>query len=267
LVRRDPTAADEAQWDPMRGELDEAAVTSADAVVNLAGAGIGDRRWTASYKQKVYDGRINGTAALARALAATSDGPRVFISGSAVGYYGDRGDQNVDESSGPGEGFLPQLVVDWEAATRPAADAGVRVATIRTGVVLAAEGGALGQVLRLFKAGLGGRLGSGEQWLSWIALADEVAAIRFLLAADQVAGAVNLTAPEPVRNVDYTKAVGRVLHRPTVVPAPAVALRAVFPGFADEGILTSQRVVPRRLTEAGFEWRYPEVNAALQAML
>jgi uncharacterized protein (TIGR01777 family) len=133
--------------------------------------------------------------------------------------------------------------------------------------VLAAEGGALGQVLPLFKAGLGGRLGSGRQWLSWIALADEVAAIRFLLAADDVSGAVNLTAPQPVRNVDYTKAVGRALHRPTVLPAPAFALRAAFPGFADEGILISQRVMPRRLTDAGFEWRHPEVNAALQAML
>ncbi|HWB67884.1 MAG TPA: TIGR01777 family oxidoreductase [Mycobacteriales bacterium] len=267
LVRRDPRADDEARWDPMRGEVDGSAVAAADAVVNLAGAGIGDRRWTASYKRQVYDGRINGTGALARALAGAADRSRIFISGSAVGYYGDRGGDEVDESSGPGDGFLPHLVVDWEAATQPAADAGVRVVTIRTGVVLAAEGGALGQVLPLFKAGLGGRLGSGRQWLSWIALADEVAAIRFLLAADDVSGAVNLTAPQPVRNVDYTKAVGRALHRPTVLPAPAFALRAAFPGFADEGILISQRVMPRRLTDAGFEWRHPEVNAALQAML
>ena len=269
LVRRPARSADEAQWDPARRSLDPAVLAGADAVVHLAGAGVGDKRWSDDYKRTILSSRIDGTTTVAAALAACSaqDRPRVLVSASAVGYYGDTRDEIADENSPMGEGFLADVVRQWEAATAPASDAGVRVVTPRNGLVLAEHGGVLGKMLPVFKLGLGGRLGSGRQWMSWIALPDHVAAMRFLLDDDEVSGPVNLTAPEPVRNRDYTRALGRALHRPVLAVVPPVALRAAFGEFADEGVLVSQRVVPARLEAAGFAFTYADIDAALAAIL
>jgi hypothetical protein len=265
LVRRRPAGADESQWDPARRTIDDGALDGIDAVVNLAGAGVADRRWTESYKRKVLDSRIDATTTIVD--AAIKAGVSTLISGSAVGYYGERGDAILDEADAAGDGFLPRLVQKWEAATQPAADAGIRVVTIRSGIVQSADGGALGKVLPIFKLGLGGRLSSGNHWLPWIALSDEIAAIRFLLDHDEVSGAVNVCGPEPVRNREYTAALGRAVHRPTLAVVPRFALRAAFAGFADEGALVSQRVIPRKLLDAGFEFRYVDIDAALQAIV
>ncbi|WP_285693909.1 TIGR01777 family oxidoreductase [Actinomadura sp. NBRC 104412] len=270
LVRREPSGPGEARWDPMGGMVDTGALQDAHAVVHLAAAGVGDRPWTHARKRLIRESRIRGTRTLAGAIADTAKaggGPRVFVSGSAIGYYGDTGGREVDESSGMGEGFLAELVRDWEAATGAAADAGVRVAHSRTSLVLARSGGLLGKQLPLFRLGLGGRLGSGRQWMSWITLDDTVAALRHLIARDDLAGPVNLTAPHPVTNAEYTKAVGRVLHRPTVLPVPAFALRAALLGFADEGPLISQKVRPGRLEESGFAFAHPRLDGALRAVL
>ncbi|MQY02529.1 TIGR01777 family oxidoreductase [Actinomadura macrotermitis] len=266
LVRHEPAAPDEVRWDPAGGRVDPRGVEGVDAVVHLAGAGIGDRPWTASYKRQVRDSRVLGTRTIAEAVAKAKDGPRVLVSGSAVGYYGDTGGRAVDESAPSGAGFLAEVVRDWEAAAAPAAEAGVRVVHPRTGIVLTAEGGLLGKVLPLFRLGLGGKLGDGRQWISWIGLDDQVAALRFLVDGD-LAGPVDLTAPNPVTNADYTKAVGRALGRPTPFTVPAFALRAVLRGFADEGALISQRVLPKRLLEAGFGFAHPDLDGALRAVL
>lgn len=267
LVRRDPRAADERRWDPGTGELDPAVMDAADAVVHLAGAGIGDRRWSDSYKQMVLRSRVDGTTTIATAIARCTDPPKVLLSGSAVGFYGDTGEEAVDESAPSGSGFLADVVRQWEAATGPAESAGVRVVHTRSGVVLSADGGALGKVLPLFKLGLGGRLGSGRQWMSWIAIADHITALRFLLDRADLAGAVNVTSPEPVRNRDYTKAIARAVHRPALAVVPASALRLALGGFADEGVLVSQRVVPTRLEDAGFSFTYADADAALSAIV
>jgi uncharacterized protein (TIGR01777 family) len=266
LVRRAPRSRDERRWDPDGQAVDPGALDGADAVVHLAGAGIGDRRWSDDYKRLVRDSRVDGTTAIARAVAA-ADRPPVLLSGSAVGWYGDTGEEVTDETGSPGRGFLADVVRQWEAATRPAVDAGARVVLLRSGVVLSEQGGALRKVLPLFRLGLGGRLGSGRQWMSWIALPDHIAAMRFLLDRDDLSGPVNLTAPEPVRNRDYTKAIGRAVHRPALAIAPAPALRAALGGFADEGVLVSQRIVPSRLEQAGFTFAYDDVDAALSALL
>jgi uncharacterized protein (TIGR01777 family) len=265
LVRRPAAAEDEIRWDPF-GDVDSAALEGVDAVVHLAGAGLGDHRWTASYKRQVRDSRVEGTRTLARALAGLDRRPAVFVSGSAVGYYGDTGDGTVDESAPEGEGFLAELCRDWEAAAQPAVDAGIRVVHPRTGIVLSREGGLLGTVLPLFRLGLGGRLGSGRQWMSWITLADQVAALR-LLIHDGLSGPVNLTAPEPVTNSAFTAALGRALHRPAPFIVPATALRLALGAFADEGALLSQRVLPDRLAKAGFAFRHPDIDTALAAIL
>lgn len=265
LVRRAPGAG-EARWDPAGGTVDAEALAGADAVVNLAGAGVGDRRWTAAYKRELHDSRVLGTATLARAVAALPTPPRVLLNASGVGFYGDSGDRVVDESAPAGEGFLADLCVAWEAATRPAEEAGVRVAHLRTGLVVAAKGGAFGPVFRIFRLGLGGRLGSGRQYWSVISLHDEVAAIRFLLTADQVSGPVNLAGPHPVTNAEATKAIAKVLHRPALFPVPAFALRAVLGEFAGD-VLTGQRAEPRALTEAGFRFTHPTIEDAVTAAL
>jgi uncharacterized protein len=265
LVRRRPTADDEVHWDPF-GEVDTASLEGVDAVVHLAGANLGDRRWNACYRQEIRDSRIEGTRTLCRALASLDHRPSVLVSASASGYYGDTGDRTVDEKSPAGEGFLAALCQDWEAAAEPAAEAGIRVVTPRTGIVLSRQGGVLGRTLPLFRAGLGGRLGSGRQWMSWISLADQVAAMRFLID-HPIEGPVNLTAPEPVTNAAYTRAVGRALHRPAPFAAPAAVLRLALGGLADEGILISQRILPTRLTAAGFEFRHPDLDSALAEIL
>lgn len=266
LVRRTPSAPDEAQWTP--GVPSPAAVEGMDAVVHLAGAGIGDARWTASYQAAVLRSRVDGTSAIATSIARCTDPPGVLLSGSAVGWYGDSGRRPVDEREPAGAGFLAAVVRRWEESTAAAQTAGVRVCHLRSGVVLAREGGAVGRVLPLFRLGLGGRLGTGQQYLSWIALPDHVAATSWLLDNDDVRGPVNLCAPYPVTNAEYTAALGRALHRPAVLPVPGAALRIALGGqLADEMLLGGQRVEPRVLQAAGFRFRYPDVDAALRAVL
>lgn len=264
LVRREPSGTDEARWDPF-GAIDAKAVDGADAVVHLAGAGIGDRRWTESYKSQIRDSRVVGTRNLAEALAGLAAKPRVLISASGMNFYGDTGDRETDETAPAGKGFLAELARDWEAATTPAADAGIRVVTIRSGHVLSTDGGLLGRLIPLFKLGLGGRLGGGRQWMSWIARDDHIAALRFLIDGD-LAGPVNLATPNAVTNADFTKALGAALNRPAIFTVPPFALRIALDGLADEGALISLRIVPGKLTAAGFTFRHPELDEALSSL-
>ncbi|MBB3082176.1 TIGR01777 family oxidoreductase [Geodermatophilus sabuli] len=269
LVRRTPRTADEHRWDPQHHRIDPALLADVDAVVNLAGVGIGDRRWTAAYKQAVLSSRVDATRTVSEALAAATAAdptrPRALLSGSAVGWYGDTGDREADEGAPAGDDFLARVCTEWEAATAPAADAGVRVTLLRTGLVLG-PGGLLGRLAPLFRFGLGGRLGSGRQYWPWISLTDEVDAIRFLLATP-VAGPVNLTAPTPVTNAEFARTLAHVVNRPAVLPVPGVALRLVVGEFAPVGILAGQRAVPGRLRDAGFTWTHPDLDAALRAAL
>ncbi len=266
-LRRGPSAADGISWDPAAGRIDAAGLEGIDAVVHLAGAGIGDHRWTDAYKREIRASRVDGTDLLARTLAGLSRRPAAMVSGSAVGYYGDRGDEVLTEASPPGDGFLPEVCVAWEAATKPAEEAGIRVVHARTGVVLSARGGALKKQLPLFKAGLGGKLGKGHQWQSWIAIDDEVAAILHLLEHD-VRGSANLTAPNPVTNAEFTTALGRVLGRPTVVPIPAFGPKLVFGSELAESLLfEGQRVQPQALEASGFAFAHPDLEGALRVLL
>jgi len=267
LVRR-PPGPGEIRWDPQAagGGLSPGALDGVDAVVHLSGAPIAGGRWTAARKQKLRASRVQSTESLVTALTAAKSPPQVLLSGSAVGWYGDTGDRAVDETAPAGTGFLASLVRDWESAARPARDAGVRVVNLRSGVVLSRQGGMLGLLAPFFRAGLGARMGSGSQFLSWISLTDHVAAIRFLLGQAGIDGPVNLTAPAPVTNAVFTAALARALHRPALlwVPAPALQLGA---GEMSSELLSSTRVLPRRLTEAGFVFRYPAIAAALAAEL
>ncbi|MGW7408977.1 TIGR01777 family oxidoreductase [Streptomyces sp. NPDC054833] len=266
LVRRAAHGAEEVCWDPEGQYVDTAGLVGCDVVVDLAGAGIGDRRWTDAYKRKIRDSRVLGTAALAEAVAALDEPPRVFVSGSAIGVYGDTGDRAVDETAPPGDGFLPSLCVEWEEAAAPAEEAGVRTVFARTGLVMAREGGAWARLFPLFKAGLGGRMGDGRQYWSFISLHDEVAAIRHLIDTEDLSGPVNLTAPTPLTNREITAAMGRVLHRPAVLPVPAPVLRSVLGEMAGD-VLGSQRVLPKRLLESGFVFAFPGIEDALRAAL
>ncbi|MFI6206477.1 TIGR01777 family oxidoreductase [Streptomyces sp. NPDC051041] len=264
LVRRAPRTADEVRWDPERGSVDVAGLAGCAAVVNLAGAGIGDHRWTEAYKERIRRSRVLGTAALARAVAELDRPPRVLVNGSAIGIYGDTGERAVDESAPAGAGFLPELCVEWEAAAAPAAEAGVRTVFARTGLVVARGGGAWGRLFPLFRAGLGGRLGDGRQYWSFIALHDEVAALRHLLDRDDLAGPFNLTAPQPLTNREITAAMGRVLRRPAPFAVPAPVLRAVLGELAGD-VLGSQRVLPTRLLASGFGFAFPGIEDAIRA--
>ncbi|MEE1746065.1 MULTISPECIES: TIGR01777 family oxidoreductase [unclassified Streptomyces] len=266
LVRRPARSGDEVEWDPRRGYVDVAGLVGCDAVVHLAGAGVGDHRWTEAYKREIRDSRVLGTAAVAEAVASLDVPPKVLLSGSAIGYYGDTGDRAVDEGAPAGEGFLPSVCVEWEAATAAAQHAGVRTVHARTGLVVAREGGAWGRLFPLFRAGLGGRLGSGRQYWSFIALHDEVAALRHILDTESLSGPVNLTGPDPVTNSEVTAAMGRVLHRPTLFTAPAPALRIALGEFAQD-VLGSQRVLPGRLLDSGFVFAFPGIDAAIRAAL
>lgn len=266
LVRRPPRAADEVRWDPERKYVDTAGLAGCDAVVNLAGANVGSRRWTDAYKARLRDSRVLGTAALAEAVAALDEPPRVFVNGSAVGYYGETGDRAVDEDAPPGEGFLPELCVEWEGAAAPAQEAGVRTVFTRTGLVVARQGGAWGRLFPLFKAGLGGRMGDGRQYWSFVSLHDEVAAIRHLMDTEGLAGPFNVTAPQSLTNREITAAMGRVLHRPTLFTVPTPVLRAVLGEMAGD-VLGSQRVLPMRLLESGFTFAFPEIEGAIRAAL
>ena len=261
LVRR-PARPGEVRWDPGAGVLDGNVVAAADAVINLAGAGVGEKRWTAQYKKVLVDSRVDTTRTLAMAIAAASNRPKVLLNSSAVGYYGDTGDRTVDETSPAGEGFLADLCKVWEAATRPAEDAGTRVALLRTGFPLDPAGGLLKPVYLQFKLFAGGRMGSGRQYLPWISVPDWLAAITFALERD-LAGPVNLTGPEPVTNAAFSEALARVMHRPNLLPVPGFALRAAVGEFGGEA-LASQRVLPAVLVREGFGFAHRTVEEALQ---
>lgn len=263
LVRRNPRTPDEVQWDPARRRLDPAGLADVDGVVHLAGAGIADRRWTESRRREILDSRVDGTTAVATALTAAEPRPRFLVTASAVGWYGDTGDCPVDETGPAGEGFLAEVCERWEAAARPAVDAGVRVTFPRTGLVLSRRGGLMGRLLPLFKLGLGGKLGSGRQYWPWISLTDEVSALRLLISSD-LSGPVNLTGPEPVTNAEFAKTLGSVVGRPTLAAVPGFALKLVVGEFAEEGILAGQRAIPRVLTEAGFGFAHRTLREALE---
>jgi uncharacterized protein (TIGR01777 family) len=265
LVRHAPRQPDEVTWDPQAGSIDVDRLAGVDAAVHLAGAGVGDHRWTEEYKRVIRDSRVLGTRTLVTALTALDPLPKVLVSGSAVGYYGSRGDEELTEESSGGSGFLAGLVRAWEAETEPAAAAGIRVATIRTGLVLSREGGALGRLLPLIKLGLGGPLGDGRSWWPWITLEDEVGAIEFLLTRE-LSGPVNLSAPNPARQAEVVKALAGVAHRPALLPAPRFGLRLVLGEFADD-VLASQRMYPRRLEAAGYAFRQPTLDAAARWVL
>ncbi len=266
LVRRAPRGTGEVRWDPAAGSVDAAGLEDCDAVVHLAGAPIGTRRWTDERKKELWDSRVRGTDTLTRALAALDRKPGVLVCGSAIGFYGDTGDAYADEDSPAGEGFLADLVQAWEAAADPAREAGIRTVHARTGLVVAEHGGAWGALFPFFRAGLGGRLGSGRQFWSFISLEDEIAAMRHAIDTPTLSGPVNLTAPEPLTNSEITAAMGRVLRRPTVLPVPAFALRAVLGEFAGD-VLSSQRVRPKRLLESGFAFAQPRIDEAIRAVL
>lgn len=268
LVRRAARGPDEIAWDPAARTIDRAALEEADAVVHLAGAGIGDERWTDARRAEVRASRTGPTRFLAETLASLAMRPHVFVSASAVGWYGDRGDTWLDESSAPGEGFLADVAREWEAAAKPAALAGIRVAHPRTGLVLAREGGAMAKLLPLFRAGLGGPLGSGRQWWSWITLDDLVGAIVHAIVNRHVVGPFNAVAPAPATNAEFTRALGRALGRPALLRAPAFALRlALGRGMADELLLASQRVRPAALLASGFAFRDAALAPALARLL
>jgi uncharacterized protein (TIGR01777 family) len=266
LVRQ-PPGPGELQWDPEGGTVDRAGLDGHDAVVHLAGVGIGEHRWTSEHKRAVLDSRVKGTRLLSEVIAGLDRKP-VLVSGSAVGYYGNRGDEQLTEASAPGDDFLSEICTQWEAATGAAESAGVRVVHLRTGIVLAKGGGALEQMLMPFKLGIGGRLGSGRQWFSWIHIDDEVGAILHALTHDEVRGPLNAVGPNPATNADFTKALGRALHRPTVVPVPKLGLRLLFGReMADTMLLSGQRVLPTVLQQTGYQFALPDLDAALASAL
>lgn len=268
LVRRPPRPGEDAiLWHPAERAIDATSLEGIDAVVHLAGAGIGDKRWTDDYKREVLESRTRPTALLAETLAGLRRPPSVLVSGSAIGYYGDRGDEVLPETSSAGDLFLSEVCVAWEQAARPAADAGIRVAYSRTGIVLDRSGGALPKLLPLFRLGLGGRMGSGRQWWSWITLADQVRALRWLLDHD-VDGPVNLVAPGAVTNAEFSRVLGQVLHRPAVLPVPAFGPKLLRgPQLAEELLFASQRVQPTVLTSSGFPFSHRDLEHGLRAVL
>ena len=255
------------QWDPERGTLDPAALEGIDAIIHLAGAGIADRRWTSARKRELRASRTKPTALLARTIASLREPPRVLISMSAVGIYGDAGDSVLTEDTPSGTDFLSELGREWEAAADPARAAGIRVVHPRMGIVLSPGGGALSKLLLPFRLGVGGRLGSGRQWMSWIAIDDALAGLRHCLADERLSGPVNLTAPQPVTNREFTKALAQVLRRPSLFPVPAFVLQAMFGDMAEATLLASQRAVPARLESVGFQFRYPDIRSALRHVL
>jgi NAD dependent epimerase/dehydratase family enzyme len=292
LVRREVRNQQEIRWDPAAGQIDAAGLVSVDAVVHLAGENLAAHRWTDAFKEQIRSSRVAGTRLLCEALAKCLSqdqgkgdsrifprglgktgsvpdgfGPQVLCSASAIGYYGDRGQEQLDESSPPGHGFLPEVCSEWEAATDPARAAGMRVVNLRIGVVLSAHGGALSRMLPPFRMGVGGVIGSGRQVISWIALDDLVSAIQFVLANPMLTGPVNAVAPEPATNRELTKTLGRVLGRPTILPLPAFAARLAFGEMANELLLGGARVEPKALLEAGFSFAYPRLEPALRHVL
>jgi uncharacterized protein len=268
LVRRSPAGPDEIAWDPRaeRGGVPPDALAGTSAVVHLAGAGVADHRWTDAYKQEIRASRVAGTQAVASLLAAMDEPPAVLLSGSAIGWYGDTGGREVDESSPAGHGFLPSVVQDWEAAAEPARQAGIRVVCPRSGIVISPRGGVLGRLLTPFRFGLGARLGPGTQFMSWVTLADWIRAARFLIGQPDLSGPVNITTPNPVTNAAFTAALAGVLHRPARLAIPSPVLTAALGGVTSD-LLSSARVRPTRLLDAGFTFSYPDLAGALTAEL
>jgi uncharacterized protein len=268
LVRREPAGPAEIRWDPAAGDagLSPTALSGLDAVIHLSGAPVAGGRWTTARKRELRTSRIGSTTALVRAMLAAPQPPPALLAASAVGWYGDTGDREVDETAPAGQGFLADLVRDWEAAAEPAADAGLRVVHLRSGVVLSHHGGMLGPLLLPFRLGLGARIGPGTQYLSWIAIADHVRACQFLLADSQLSGPVNLTAPSPVTNAEFTAALAAQLHRPALLRVPAGLVRGALGELAGE-LLHSSRIRPARLEQAGFSFRYPQIGPAIAAAL
>jgi len=260
------------RWDPMRGEIEAERLTGIDAAVHLAGESIAGGnpvtgRWTSKRKARILESRTKGTRLLAETLARLPAPPRVMVSASAIGYYGDRGDEVLREESTPGNSFLGEVCREWEAAADPAREAGMRVVHPRIGIVLSKEGGALGTTLPIFKLGGGGRIGNGRQWWSWVAFDDTIGAIVHSLTTDFLSGPVNVTSPNPLRNAEYTSILGRVLGRPTLVPLPAPVARIALGELADELLLASARVEPAKFEETGYSFRYPELEGALRHLL
>ena len=266
LVRRS-AAAGQIMWDPKSGRLDPASLEGCDAVIHLSGAGIGDKRWSDAYRKEILDSRTATTSLLANTIASLQRKPSVFLSGSAIGIYGARGDEQLTETSEHGTGFLADVCEQWEAAAKPAIDAGVRTVFLRTGIVLSPKGGALKKLLPLFRLGVGGKFGNGKQWQSWISMDDEVASIIHLLTAN-VSGAVNLTAPQPVTNAEFTKVLARVVKRPAIVPVPTFAPKILLGGeLADALLFTGQRVMPQALTASGYVFKHSTLESALRSLL
>lgn len=262
VLRIGRSGAVDIEWDPAAGRLDPQSLEDVEIVVNLAGAPL-DERWTAAARRRIIDSRVQSTGLLARTLATMTNGPRVLVNMSAVGIYGNAGDEIIDETSPPGDGFLAEVVRAWEAATAPAREAGLRVVLPRTGVVLHGAGGALARMLPFFRLGLGGPVASGRQWMSWISYLDVTRGLSWLALDSTLDGAVNLTSPEPVRNADFTRALGRAIHRPAIVPVPALAIKALYGAMGEETVINGQRVIPRRLLDAGFEFGHPGIDQAL----
>jgi len=267
MVRREPAAGtDEVRWDPAGGVLDAASLDGVDAVVNLGGAGVGDGRWTAEYKKLLVDSRIDGTALLATTMAGLDKPPAVFLSGSAIGYYGSQAAAELTESSPAADSFLARLTVDWEQAAQPAIDAGIRTAFLRTGIVLSSQGGALGPLGLLFKLGLGGKMGAGDQYMSWISIHDEVGIILHLLEND-ISGPVNLTAPAPVTNAEFTKTLAKVLGRPAILPVPSFGPKLILGGErADALLFDSARVLPKVIEGSSYEFQHRTLEPALRTI-
>ena len=263
LVRRSATAPDEISWDPASGTVDLEALQGVEGVIHLAGAGVGDHRWSDAYKKEILDSRVNGTNTIVCALTQLDPKPRVLVSGSAIGWYGDTADRAVDEGAPAGTGFLADVVQAWEGATTPAHEAGIRVVHARTGLVVAKDGGAWARMFPLFNLGVGGKLGSGKQYWSWVSLRDEVNALSYCLTHESVSGAVNITGPTPQTNAEITKIMGKVMGRPTLLPVPAIALNIALGEFSSE-VLGSTRVLPRVLESCGFTWQDPTIEDAIR---
>ncbi len=264
LVRRTPRNDHEGQWDPASGLVDPTQLRDVEAVVHLAGEGIADGRWTDAKMRRIRDSRVQGTTALAQSLARMESRPRVLVCASAIGYYGNRGDAELDEWSEPGQGFLPEVCQEWEAATAPALDAGIRVVNVRIGIVLSPRGGALAKMLLPFKMGVGGVVGSGKQYWSWIGLADLVGVFRYAIDADDLHGPVNATAPQPLTNREFTRVLGQALHRPTIFPMPAMMAKLALGQMAEDLLLSSARVLPKKLEASGFQFEFPDLKSCLE---
>jgi uncharacterized protein (TIGR01777 family) len=266
-LTRSPRSSEDVGWDPSSGTIDASRIEGHDAVVHLAGENIGEGRWTPEKKRRILESRREGTRLLAETIAGLPEPPQVMVSASAVGYYGDRGNDLLREDSEPGSDFLAEVCKAWEAAADPAREADIRVVHPRNGIVLSTEGGALARTLPIFKLGGGGRIGSGRQWWSWVAIDDVAGAYVHALTDDSIEGPLNVGSPNPLTNAEYTKVMGKVLNRPTIFPLPAPAARLMLGEVADALLLASQRVEPAKLKETGYEFRYPELEGALRHLI